>query len=83
MILRAKPAVAELLAGSPKPDRSTVMTQTKRDTLSSRLGVWRGGDDPTQGKKNLRSENPRNASEGINKQTTTWLIGKGIEDPGS
>jgi len=32
MILIAKLAVAYLLAGSPKPDRSKVMTQTKRDT---------------------------------------------------
>jgi len=32
MILIAKLAVAYLLAGSPKPDRSKVMKQTKRDT---------------------------------------------------
>jgi hypothetical protein len=33
------PAVALLLVGSPLPDRSKVMTQTKRDTLVPRLGV--------------------------------------------
>jgi hypothetical protein len=66
MILRAKPAVAELLVGSPKPDRSKVMTQTKGTPWFSRLGVWRGGDDPTP-EKNLRFENPRNAPDGINK----------------
>jgi hypothetical protein len=40
MILRAKQAVAKLLAGSPKPDRSKVMTQTKRDTLVLQVGGW-------------------------------------------
>jgi hypothetical protein len=40
MILRAMPAVALLLAGSPLPDRSKVMTQTKRDTLFLQVEGW-------------------------------------------
>jgi len=66
MILRAKPAVAQLLAGSPKPDRSKVMTQTKRDTLVLQVGVGCGSDNPTP-EKNLRSGNLRDASDGFNK----------------
>jgi hypothetical protein len=42
MILRAM-----LPVGPPTPDRSRVMTQTKRDTWSSKLGVWRGVNNPT------------------------------------
>jgi hypothetical protein len=38
MVLTAMLAVVQLLAGSPMPDRSKVMIQTKRDTWSSRLG---------------------------------------------
>jgi hypothetical protein len=34
------PAVAKLLAGSPLPDRSMVMTQTKRDTPTPKCYVW-------------------------------------------
>jgi hypothetical protein len=30
------------------PDRSRVMTQTKRDTLVLQVGVWRGANNPTQ-----------------------------------
>ena len=40
MILRAMLAVAKLLVGSPMPDRSKVMTQTKRDTLVLQVGSW-------------------------------------------
>jgi hypothetical protein len=40
MILRAMPAVAYLLAGLPMPDRSKMMTQTKRDTLVLQVGGW-------------------------------------------
>jgi hypothetical protein len=40
MILRAKPAVAQLLAGTPMPDRSKVMTQIKRDTLILQFAGW-------------------------------------------
>jgi hypothetical protein len=43
MFLRAKPVVAWLLAGSPKPDRSKVMTQTKSDTLVLQVGGWAWG----------------------------------------
>jgi hypothetical protein len=50
MILRAKPAVAWLLAGSPKPDRSNVMAQTKMDTLVLQVGGWAWGYNPTPGK---------------------------------
>jgi hypothetical protein len=42
------------------------------------LGVGCGGNDPILG-KNLYSENLRDASDGINKQTTTWLQGKGTD----
>jgi hypothetical protein len=37
------PAVALLPEGSPKPDRSRVMTQTKRDTLVLQVGSWARG----------------------------------------
>ena len=40
--------------------------------------VGRGGDDPTPG-KNLCSENLRDASDGTDKQTTTWLQGNGTD----
>jgi hypothetical protein len=30
------------------PDRSRVMTQTKRDTLVLQVGVWRGANNPTK-----------------------------------
>jgi len=39
MIPRAMPVVVQLLAGSPLLDKSRMMTQTKRDTLASRLVV--------------------------------------------
>jgi len=42
------------------------------------LGVGHGGDDPTP-EKNLRSGNLRDALDGFNKQTTTWLQGKGTD----
>jgi hypothetical protein len=45
MILRAMMEVAQLLVGSPMPDRSKVMTQTKRDTLL--LWVGCGVHNPT------------------------------------
>jgi hypothetical protein len=32
------------------PDRSRVMTQTKRDTLVIQVGVWRVTNNPTQQK---------------------------------
>jgi len=54
------------------------MTQTKRDILALQDGGWAWGYDPTP-EKNLRSRNFRDASDGFNKQTTTWLQGKGID----
>jgi len=42
MILITMLAVVQLLAGSPMPDRSKMMIQTKRDTWSSRLWVGCG-----------------------------------------
>jgi hypothetical protein len=40
MILRSVLAVAELLVRPSMPDRSEVMTQTKRDTLVFQIGGW-------------------------------------------
>jgi len=40
MILRSMLAVAYLLVGPSMPDRSRVMTQTKRDTLVLQVGGW-------------------------------------------
>jgi len=54
MILIAKLAVAYLLAGSPKPDRSKMMTQTKRDTPLPAGLVLVMEVNPTL-EKNLRS----------------------------
>jgi hypothetical protein len=39
-IFRAMPAVGQLLAGAPMPDRSKVMTQTKRYTLVLQVRGW-------------------------------------------
>ena len=47
MILRAMPAVAWLLVGPPLPERSKMMTQTKRDTPVLRDGVRRAAGDRT------------------------------------
>jgi hypothetical protein len=47
MILRAVPAVAQLLVGSPMPDRSKAMIQTKRDILVLQVEVGCGVDNPT------------------------------------
>jgi hypothetical protein len=41
MILKAMPAVAQLLFGSPMPDRSKVVIQTKMSTLALQVG-WLG-----------------------------------------
>jgi hypothetical protein len=38
--LRAMPAVAYLLVGSPMPDRSRGRSQTKRDILVLQVGGW-------------------------------------------
>jgi len=54
-----------------------MMTQTKRDTLVLQVGGWVWECNPTP-EKNLRSENFRDASNGFNKLTTTWLQGKRI-----
>jgi hypothetical protein len=43
VIPRAMPAVALLPEGSPMPDRSRVMAQTKRDTLVLQVGAWATG----------------------------------------
>jgi hypothetical protein len=48
-------AVAYLLVGLPTPDRSKVMTQTKRDTIALWLGVGHGADNPTPPHKNMFS----------------------------
>jgi hypothetical protein len=46
IIPRAMPAVALLLVGPPLPDRSKVMTQTKRDTLVLQVGSYAKGQFP-------------------------------------
>ena len=46
MILRAVLVVAWLLVEPPMPDRSKVMTQTKRDTLVLQVGGWVWGWQP-------------------------------------
>jgi hypothetical protein len=38
--LRAMPAAAYLLVGSPMTDRSGRRSQTKRDTLVPQIGGW-------------------------------------------
>jgi hypothetical protein len=38
--LRAMLAVAQLLVGPPRPDRSRGRSQTKRDTLVLQVGGW-------------------------------------------
>jgi hypothetical protein len=43
MILRAMPAVALLLVGPHLPDRSKVMTQTKRETLALQVAGYAKG----------------------------------------
>jgi hypothetical protein len=40
MILRPVPAAALLLVGPPMPDRSKVMTQTKKNTPVLHVGSW-------------------------------------------
>ena len=46
MILTAKPAVAKLLAGSPKLDRAKVIAHTKTDTLVFQVGGYAKGQLP-------------------------------------
>jgi hypothetical protein len=46
----AMPAVAQLLVGSPKPDRSKGRSQTKRDTLALQVGGWAQGQQARPGK---------------------------------
>jgi len=46
MILKAMPAVAKLLIGPSTPDKSKVMTQTKRDTLVLQVAGWAWGSEP-------------------------------------
>ena len=43
MILTAMPAEALLLVGPPLPDRSKVMTQTKRDALALQVAGYAKG----------------------------------------
>jgi len=45
------PAVAQLLIGTPKPDRSKDRSQMKRDTLVLQVGSWVQGQQPRPGKK--------------------------------
>jgi len=45
-----------LLVGPPMPDRSRVMTQTKRDTLVLQVGGWAQGRQPCPVKKNKHCE---------------------------
>jgi hypothetical protein len=44
------PAVAELLVGPPKRDRSKGRSQTKRDTLVLQVGGWVQGQQLRPGK---------------------------------
>jgi hypothetical protein len=39
------------------PDRSRVITQTKRDTLVLQIGVWHGANNPTLKNVLLRKSN--------------------------
>jgi hypothetical protein len=60
-----------LLVGSPLPDRSKVMAQTKIGTLVLQVGVWAAGWRPTPGKKTLVTKN-QNMSLGSVKRRRTW-----------
>jgi hypothetical protein len=55
-----------LLVGPPMPDRSRVMTQTKRDTRSSRLGFGVGLTTPHSKKFIVTKIEQRKKLDGIN-----------------
>jgi hypothetical protein len=47
MILRAMPAVTQILVGSLMSDRAKVMIQIERDTLAVQVGGWDMIDNST------------------------------------
>ena len=68
------PAVAQLLAGSRKPDRSKVIAQTKRDTLVLEVGGWAWGDDPTLEKKPMFRKPQRCLGPAVNRDEWRRLM---------
>jgi hypothetical protein len=52
------------------PDRSRVMTQTKRDTLV--LQVWRGANNPTSKKLIVTKVEQRKKLDGFNDDGERW-----------
>jgi hypothetical protein len=61
-----------LLVGPPMPDRSRVMTQTKRDTLVLQVGVWRGANNPTQLKIYCYESRTKGKLGGFNDDGESW-----------
>jgi hypothetical protein len=59
MIPRAMPAVALLLVGPPLPDRSKVMTHTKRDPLVLQVGGYEKGQLPIHVKNTFTKKSQR------------------------
>jgi hypothetical protein len=66
MISRAMLMVALLLVGSPRPERSRVRFQTKKDTLVLQVGDWALGVHPNPVKKQVCWEH--NTTEFITRQ---------------
>jgi hypothetical protein len=54
------------------PDRSRVMTHTKRDTLVLQVGVWRGANNPTQKKLIVKNFEQREKLDGFNDDGESW-----------
>ena len=57
-----------LLVGPLMPDRSRVMTQTKRDTLALEVGGWAWGQQPHPIKKNIVMKPQGNEARRISQQ---------------
>jgi hypothetical protein len=54
------------------PDRSRVMTQTKRDTLVLQVGVWRGANNPTVKKIIVTKVEQKKKLDGFNDDGESW-----------
>jgi hypothetical protein len=61
-----------LLVGPPMPDRSRVMTQTKRDTLVLQVGVWRGLTTPHSKNLIVTKVEQRKKLDGFNDDGESW-----------